>query len=198
MPPDSLRAVLDSVFADPAYRWTERPEPLVQVRRWLAGLAHWLTLLRDHNPLGYRFLMLAMLVVLVAILVHAAWVLVRTIRPSAPAGEAAVPVALRRDREWYRREAARLAASGRFVEAMQADFLGLVLALDAAALLKYHPAKTPREYTREPGLGPPLRAELLELVGALYGYGFARRPCGPAEYDAFHQRVMEERHAPAL
>jgi len=195
MQPDSLRAVLDSVFAGPAYRWVERPEPLGQLRRWLSGLAGWLNGLRDHNPLGYRLLMLVLLVVLVAILVHAAWVLVRTIRP-APAAPDAPPIrAARRDRDWYGREASRLAAQGRFVEAMQADFLGLVLALEAARLVQYHPAKTPREYAREPALTPGLRVGLGELVGALYRYGFARRPCGPQEYDAFHRRVMEEGRA---
>lgn len=197
MPPDSLRAVLDSVFAQPAYRWVERPEPLIQVRRWLLALADWLAALRDHNPLGYRVLVLALIVVLVAILVHAGWVLVRTIRPALPGPEPAMTGALRRDRDWYRREAARLSAEGRYLEAMQADFLDLVLALDAARLVQYHPAKTPREYTREPSLDPGLRDELRDLVGALYRYGFARWPCGPAEYAAFHERVMQEAGATA-
>ncbi len=141
--------------------------------------------------------MLAMVVVLVAILVHAGWVLIRTIRPTLPAPDPAMPGARRRDRDWYRREAARLSAEGRYVEAMQADFLDLVLALDASRQVQYHPAKTPREYTREPALDPGRRDGLIDLVGSLYRYGFARRPCGPAEYAAFHQRVMQEAGATA-
>ena len=197
MEPDSLRAVLDSVFAGPAYRWVERPEPLVQVRRWLAGLTGWLTALRDDNPLAFRIILAALIVVLIAILVHAGWILVRTVRPAPPGAGLPVSPTFRRDAAWYRGEAERLAAAGRFAEAMQADFLALILALDRASLVRFHPAKTPREYTREPSLPAPDRAELAELVGALYRYVFAREPCGPAEYRAWRERVMPERDAAA-
>ena len=196
MPPDSLRAVIDSVFADPAYRWVERPEPMAQVQSWLTQLQQWLATLRDQNPLGFKVFLAALVVVLVAILVHAGWVLIRTVRPrTGEPGPIASPV-LRRDRDWYRREAERLAGDGRFAEAMRADFLALVLALDAAQLLRFHPSKTPLEYTREARLDPGLRAGLSELVGALYPYLFARRPCGPAEYLDWRNRVAKE-HAAA-
>lgn len=196
MPPDSLRAVLDSVFAGPAYRWVDRPEPMAQIGGWLNQLEQWLAALRDHNPLGFKALIGALVIVLVAILVHAGWVLVRTVRPRAPeTGPLESPV-LRRDRDWYRREAERLAGAGRFAEAMQADFQGLVLALDAAQVLRFHPAKTPLEYTREPRLDPGLRAELSQLVVPLYQYLFARRPCGPAEYSDWKNRLTRD-HAAA-
>lgn len=196
MQPDSLRAVLDSVFADPAYRWVERPEPMAQVQGWLTRLEQWLTGLRDHNPLGFKVLLAALIIVLVVILVHAGWVLVRTVRPrTGDLSPIASPV-LRRDREWYRREAERLAGDGRFAEAMQADFLALVLSLDAAQLVRFHPSKTPLEYTREARLDPGLRAELSDLVGSLYQYLFARRPCGPAEYLDWRNRLAKD-HAAA-
>jgi hypothetical protein len=191
MPPDSLRAILDSVFADPAYRWVERPEPLAVVRRWFGGLLDWLGELRDHNPLGYRLVLGALVVVLVAILVHALWVLVRTIRPAIREPIPSGPDRSRRNREWYRTEAARLAGQGRYPEAMQADFLGLILAWDAAELVRFHPAKTPREYAREPGLAPDRRVALGELVGTLYGCVFARRPCGGETWSAWSTRVRE-------
>ena len=197
MPPDSLRAVLDSVFAGPAYRWVERPEPAAQLRGWLNELEQWLASLRDHNPLGFKAFIAALIIVLIAILVHAGWVLVRTVRPrSQDTGPIQSPV-IRRDRDWYRREAERLAGEGRYPEAMQADFLALVLALDAAQQVRFHPAKTPREYTRESRLDPGLRAELSGLVGALYEYVFARRPCGLAEYREWQARVAREAHAAA-
>ena len=196
MSPDSLRVVLDSVFADPAYRWVERPEPMAQFQGWLTRLEQWLATLRDHNPLGFKIFLAALIIVLVAILVHAGWVLIRTVRPRArDMGPVAAPV-LRRDRDWYRREAERLAGAGRFAEAMQADFLALILSLDAAQLVRFHPSKTPLEYAREARLDPGLRAELHDLVGSLYQYLFARRTCGPAEYVDWRNRVAKD-HAAA-
>ena len=191
MPPDSLRAVLDSVFAGPAYRWVERPEPMAQVRGWLSELQQWLASLRDHNPLGFKVLLAALIVVLVAILVHAGWVLVRTVRPGPIEGSPIQPPMMRRDRDWYAQEAERLAGEGRYAEAMQADFLGLILALDAAQRIRFHPSKTPLEYTREAG-DPGLRSKLSELVGALYRYLFARYPCGPSEYSQWRNTLTRE------
>lgn len=196
MQPDSLRAVLDSVFADPAYRWVERPEPMAQVQSGLTQLQQWLATLRDHNPLGFKVLLAALIIVLVVILVHAGWVLVRTVRPRTGDLSPIPSPVLRRDREWYRGEAERLAGDGRFAEAMQADFLALVLSLDAAQLVRFHPSKTPLEYTREARLDPGLRAELSDLVGSLYQYLFARRPCGPAEYLDWRNRLAKD-HAAA-
>ncbi len=197
MPPDSLRAVLDSVFAGPAYRWVERPDPLSEVRRWFAVVTHWLQNLQEANPGAFRLLFAGMIVVLVAILVHAGWVLVRTIRPR-PAESGPLPLRpARRDAAWYRDEAERLAGAGRFAEAMQSDFIALILALDTAQVVRFHPARTPREYTRDPGLGPAQRADLADLVGILYRHVFAREPCGQAEYREWRERVMPERYAPA-
>ncbi|HEV8612537.1 MAG TPA: DUF4129 domain-containing protein [Gemmatimonadales bacterium] len=196
MQQDSLRAVLDSVFAAPAYRWVERPAPFAFLKRWLEGLAGWLLALRQAHPLGFRLFLAALVVALIAILVHAGWVLLHTIRPGGATRESPSGAALpRRDQAWYRREADRLAALGRYAEAMQADFLALVLALDRFQLLSFHAGKTPAEYTREVRLSPPARDEFRELVGSLYGYAFARWPCGPAEFAGWRARVGPERYA---
>jgi hypothetical protein len=72
---------------------------------------------------------------------------------------------------------------------MQADFLALVLALEAADLLRFHPAKTPAEYSRESRLAPSARVEFRELVRTLYGYAFARWPCGPGDFASWRTRA---------
>jgi hypothetical protein len=195
MQPDSLWAVLDSVFAAPEYRWAARPSPFAFLKRWLETLAGWLLALREAHPLGFRLFLAALVVALVVILVHAAWVLVHTIRPGGRIRESSSPALPRRDQAWYRREADRLATQGRYAEAMQADFLGLVLALDAFKLLSFHPGKTPAEYAREARLGPSAREEFRELVGSLYGYAFARWPCGPADFGDWRARAAPERYA---
>jgi hypothetical protein len=197
MQPDSLRAVLDSVFAAPVYDWVERPNPFATVTRWFDRLERWLQLLRESHPFGFRLLLAGLVIVLVAIFVHAGWILLRTVRAGEPAAARPGEPVLRRDQAWYRREADRLAAEGRFAEAMQADFLALVLALDASQLLSFHPGKTPAEYSAESRLPPRAREEFRDLVGALYGYAFARWPCGPEDFLRWRSQAAPERYAPS-
>jgi hypothetical protein len=198
MQQDSLRAVLDSVFASPDYRWVERRRPLAFLTDWLGALQRWLQTLREGHPLEYRLFLAALVVVFVAIVVHAAWVLLGTLRSGVAArGGVSGPAAPPRDEAWYRREADRLAAAGRFVEAIQADFLALVLALDASGLLRFHPGTTPAEYSAASRLDPAARAEFRELVAALYGFAFARWPCGPDDFARWRARTTPERYAPA-
>lgn len=195
---DSLRAVLDSVFAAPEYRWVERPEAYALLRRWMRMLQQWLFDLRESHPTAFRLLLAGMILLVIASFVHAGWIFLQTVRAAgegAP-GETAAPV-LRRDQGWYRREADRLAALGQYAEAMQYDFLALVLALDASSLVRFHPSKTPGEYTREATLAPAARDEFRALVHTLYACVFARRPCGPREYAEWRALAEPERYAPA-
>lgn len=198
MQQDSLRAVLDSVFAAPDYRWVEPVRPLAFLARAFEGLERWLLAYRESHPLGFRLLLLGMVLLLILILVHWGWVLFHTVRAGepAPAAHSGDP-APRRDEQWYRREADRLAAGGRFPEAMQADFLALVLALDARELVRFHPGKTPGEYGAESRLPPGVREEFRELVRTLYGYAFARWPCDRADFERWRVRAAAERYARA-
>lgn len=197
--PDSLRAVLDSVFADPGYAWVERPNPLAFALRWWEALIGWIEALETRNPDVYWLLFGGMLAVLAAVVVHATWVMVRTLRQAqAPANPGEIPAHLVRDATWYRHESARLAAAGRFSEAMQADFLALALELDRRRLLRFHPSKTPEEYAREARLPDTARADFGDLVRTLYGYAFAGVPADAATLDAWRRRTSPDRYAPAL
>jgi hypothetical protein len=196
---DSLRAVLDSVFAAPAYHWVERPSPLAFFRRWVAAVQQWLFDLKEAHPTWYRLFLIAMVLVVVATFLHAAWVFFRTVQAGRHTGDGGSPqpAGERRDQGWYRRQADRLAGEGRYAEAIQHDFLALVLALDARALLRFHPSKTPAEYGREARLGPGASEEFRALIRAVYAFAFARRPCGPEEFAAWRARALPERYAPA-
>lgn len=197
-PADSLRRVLDSVFAGPDYRWLPEVDPLASLRRWLYSLTAWLDGLSEHSPALYWLLIGAMAAVLVAILVHAVWILVRTLRAAgAPPTAATVSLAEPRGAAWFRREAQGLARRGRYVEAMQAEFRALVLDLDQRRVLRFHPSKTPVEYTGEARLTGSSRDSFRELVSLLYGYAFARRPCGPEEFRAWHALADVHRYAAA-
>lgn len=199
MPPaDSLRVVLDSVFAAPEYRWVERPETYALLRRWLRVAQQWLLDVRETHPALFKLLLAGLVLLVLAIFFHAAWVFLQTVRAAGSAGPGAFAAAApRRDQAWYRGEADRLAGLGRYAEAMQYDFLALVLALDAASLVRFHPSKTPGEYTREARLAPEPRNQFRALVRDLYGYVFARRACGPREFEAWRSQAAPERYAPA-
>ena len=199
MPPaDSLRGVLDSVFAAPEYRWVERPETYALLRRWLRVAQQWLLDVQEAHPALFKLLLAGLVLLVITIFLHAAWVFLQTVRAAGRAGPGALaPPAPRRDQAWYRGEADRLAGLGRYADAMQYDFLALVLALDAASLVRFHPSKTPGEYTREAQLSPEARSQFRALVRDLYGYVFARRVCGPREFEVWRAQAAPEHYAPA-
>lgn len=196
-PPDSLRAVLDRVFQNRAYEWVEPKNPFAFIGRWWQQLLDWLGGLEQASPDAYWALIWLLTAVLVAIVVHAVYVMTQTLKAaSAPAdpGTGGVSPEIR-GAAWYRREASRLAREGRYPEAMQADFLGLVLELDQRGALSFHPSKTPYEYSLEVKGGDPVRTSFRGLVQSLYGYAFAGRPCGADDFTRWHQDARAERYA---
>jgi hypothetical protein len=196
--PDSLRTVLDSVFAARQYRWVRRPDAFASLRLRWAELKVWLQGLHDAHPVGYRLILVAAVAILIAILIHAGWAFLRAIASeSRRADQVPGPDRRWQDEAWYRRESDRLASQGRFADAIQADFIALLLALDTRRLLKFDASKTPGEYARETRFSPDGSRAFRELVRNLYGYGFARWPCGPAEFAEWRARAAVDRYAAA-
>lgn len=195
MAEDSLQSVLDSVFGSGRYQWSVRHDPFDLLREWWRALGWWLESLAYRHPDAYSALIWSAVAVLSAIVLHAAWVLLRVMRgaaepPSVTETHGAPPAP---DADWYRGEALRLARAGRFAEAIRADFRRLLLELDARAVVRFDPSKTPLEYVREPGLTGSARGWLAGLVGRLYACAYAGQPCGPAEYARWQREV--EQHA---
>lgn len=197
IPEDSLRVVLESVFAEPAYDWQQRVDPL----RWLVVgwdmLTEWLAAFREGNPLLYQWFLLGLIAVLLVIVVHAGWTLVQTFRPAYRPSEhrALRSEGERRDAAWHRRRAERYAVAGEYAAATQAAWHALVLDLDARGLLRYRRAKTPAEYVLELGLDGEDRDRLRLLVDDLYRFVFGRERCSEAEYLAWQSRAAGEWHA---
>jgi hypothetical protein len=177
---DSLRSVLDSVFAAPSYQWHEPRDFWAPIRRLWFDLIDWLEQLQGSSPGAFFVLRWSLIVVLVAIVVHGVWVVWQMVRGATATAHAPQPLPPPRAAPWYREEADRLALAGRYREAIQADFTALILSLDAQRVLRFHPSKTPGEYVAE-------RRELGSLVRALYAYLFARMPCGPEEFEAWRR-----------
>ncbi|HZM27240.1 MAG TPA: hypothetical protein VFB89_07775, partial [Gemmatimonadales bacterium] len=133
LPTDSLRAVLDSVFAEPAYAWVDEPQPLAFVRDWWGRLADWITATRSLHPLLFQLLVFALAAVLVAILVHAGYVFQQTIKAAAGRESKTMlqSAQVRRDAAWYLAAADQAAAAGRYGDALRLAFEALILRLDA-------------------------------------------------------------------
>ncbi|HWA57868.1 MAG TPA: DUF4129 domain-containing protein [Gemmatimonadales bacterium] len=199
VPADSLRAVLDSVFAGSAYEWVEPTNPLAFLSRWWTAFLRWLSGMEQHQPLLYWALVWILTAILAAIVVHAVYIMAQTLKAaSAPAAAStALATPAIRGAGWYRREAQRLAAQGRFAEAMQADFLGLVLELDQRGTLQFHPSKTPYEYSGEVRAAEAARAAFASLVHSLYGVAFGGEPCGAEDFQRWLEQSRAERYAPS-
>jgi hypothetical protein len=194
-----LRAALDSVFATPPYRWQEEAAPLRLLRQWWHRLGDWLTALRADNPTAFRLLILSLLLTLLLIFAHAAYVVWRTARAARQADERGPSREPRehRDAAWYSRAADHAAAEGRLLEALQLAFVSLALTLHGQGVLDYHASKTPAECAREARLADGDRERLRSLVRALYAYVFGGRPLGPEDYRRWRDAGAAPWHAAA-
>lgn len=193
----ALRAALDSVFAGPAYRWVERPDPIRLLREWIARLVEWLAALREGSPIWYRALVVLLVALLVAILAHAAWVFWITVRGATRAEDSVQPAdaPARRDPGMLWNEAERAARAGRAADALGLGFLALSLELDAAGSVTFTPGKTPAEYAREARLVPADRGRLADLVRALYRHVYGAEPCSADECARWLAKARGEWHA---
>lgn len=197
--PEQLRAVLDSVFASPAYRWADEPVAVRFLREWWHRLLDWLDTLRTGNPAAFRLFVFALLLVLVLALAHGAWIIWRTLRaavapPDTPSTASPAKV---RDAGWYFAAADRAAAAGRTAEALPLAFVAVALTLDRQGLLRYHASKTPAECAREARLAGPDRERLGALVRTVYVHAFGGRAMPMDEYRRWRDDLDRPWHAPA-
>lgn len=176
------------MFARPEYQWVERRHPLL----WLSTLwdraVDWLNSLAGDHPTAFALLMSALVIVLVALLVHVGYVLWRILRPTVrtgggAAGEGAAPVL--RDARSHLAHAEELARAGRYAEALGHRFLAVVLELERADAARFHASKTPAEYVAEVRLDAAGRTTFAGLVASLYRHLFGAVPCDEAEYLEF-------------
>ena len=194
---DALRQVADSVLSAQVYQWQDVSDPWAVLRRlWLQLLA-WLEVLRQQNPGAYRVLFWSLVVVLVAIVSHAAWVAARTMYSGGAQELGGAPTRRveGRDARWYRMEAERLAAGGRFANAMQHDFVRLMLEFDSAKLIAFHPSKTPIEYVQDARINPAQRRNLGALVRTMYQHAYARAPSDSNTWVTWRHNAVIERYA---
>ncbi|MGB7212939.1 MAG: DUF4129 domain-containing protein [Gemmatimonadales bacterium] len=200
---DSLRTVLDSVFANAAYAWHAVPasvEPvwirwLRDVIKWVAGLWQRLT---GHGGVGSSAIPWVLMGIGILLLVHGLFRIASSARVAHEAALAhgALP-GTRHDDSWFRQRADALAAEGRFAEAMVAAFHGMMWRLDQRGMVAHHPSRTPRELACDAKVGASDGRTLAVLVGQLYAGAFGGLPIDPAQYTAWLITLDQLRDAPA-
>ena len=185
-PPDSLRRAIAEVFARPEYRWADSRVVLRWLgTRWLAFM-DWLNALQRSHPTQYAVLLGVAVVMLVAILVHFGYIVVRIVRPTLSMGpRPASPGRPVDDVGTHLSRAAGLAVAGRYAEALSHRFLALLLQLDARRAVHFHASKTPAEYVGEARVDAEGQADLSALVSRLYRHLFAAVPCDARGYEEF-------------
>jgi hypothetical protein len=187
---DSIRAVLEHVYAGPEYDWTVRRHPLQFVFDWYGDLRDWLAQLEIAHPVAYWVLIGVMTGVLAAVLVHFGYLIWRALRPRQREPAAMTPaISGRRDAAWHLVESRRLADSGQCSQALAHRFASLILDLDQRKILRFHPSKTPAEYVREARLDTHTAESLRELVALLYRHVFGGMPCTDHDVTAFDRRA---------
>lgn len=193
-----MRAVLDSIFASPAYRWVDAPTPFRRLAEWWHWLVDLITSVRGNHPVLFRVAALVLAAWGAWLLLHGAWATLRSAQtaPSDPADAVRGPERPRSP-AWYLRAADDAAATGKFADALQLAFHALALRLDAAEIVRYQVSKTPSEYAHEARLDAAERDRLRSLVGVLYNVAFGGRPYGLEDYRSWRAAAEAEWHAPA-
>jgi hypothetical protein len=187
---DSLRRVIDSVFADAKYVWDRPRDPWAWLRSLVESFQRWLSALHEEHVVLYWLFVAALLLILGAIIAHATVLVYRAFRarPSSPERAQAASAA-RRDASWYLREAKRLELEGRLLESLAFRFSALVYRLEDSKALRVHPSKTPMEYVREASLDGDRRQAFAAIVREYYGHLFGGVPLDAAALAAFDTRM---------
>ncbi len=189
---DSLRPVLDSIFAQPRYHWADTPELLGWLGRAWRWLIEGLEQFRSASPVAYRWFVAGLLVVLGLFLIHSLWLMWRMAGASRlPRPEGTGESVERRDAAWYRDEAEACAGEARYREALICAWHSLALRLDERGVIRYHRSRTPNEFVEEARLDPHDKEELRALVARLYRSLFGAELCGPEDYQSWAAAARE-------
>ena len=125
------------------------------MREWWDRLVDWLEALRLGNPAAFRLFVFALLIALVLVLAHGAWVVWRTVRGAAAPDERPARRRRRASGAMPRGISGRRIAPRRtagLAEALQLAFVGLALTLGRAGAPPLpHRARRPRKWRARPG-----------------------------------------------
>jgi len=179
--PAAVREKTEAVFDRPEFR-SQDPNSAGWLLRQLRDFFAWLASLHDAAPLLFWLLLIACIVLLILIVIH----LVFTVRKAFVRGDRSAPGSATAARFLlsvsYRDEAARLAATGEFTEAVRFLFLSLVYRFDERGRISLHKAYTNREYL-DLLRDTPARAALQVMVDAIDDHWYGQRPCSRESFE---------------
>ncbi|MGH7612621.1 MAG: DUF4129 domain-containing protein [Gemmatimonadales bacterium] len=186
LPADSVSRAVQEVFARPEYSWVPGGRPLHLFRDLWFRFQEWLSRFDAQHPVAFQLLFWGAVLLLVALLVHLGWLAWRIYRSTVERPRASAPgAAMLVDARGHLHHAEALARAGRYTEALAHRFLALLLELDRADAVTFHPSKTPAEYVHEARLGTAGRDSLAGLVARLYHHVFGAQPCDEQCYRDF-------------
>jgi len=185
--------VVGQVFSRPEYQWIERRRLVSWLARQWHNLVEWLNHLADRYPVGFNIGLALVVVALIVLLVHVAYVMWRIVRPAARTGtgKTAAGAGIIMDAAAHLARADALARAGRYAESLAHRFLAVVIELERLKALRFHASKTPAEYVGEARLTDAGRASLAGLVAQLYRHLFGAVPCDAGEYESFGAAAQE-------
>jgi hypothetical protein len=195
---ERVRELARTVLARPEYA-RFRPiddELMTRFFDWLRSALRWLTGLHETSPLLWYALFFALLITTGALIAHIVWTVRVALRTAQLAQPRREPDAL----PSFDRDAERLAAAGRLLEAAHAMHLACIerlLRRSALELRRHEPNTTLRQRLGAAALAPAQRQEFLRLLDALEARWFrdprpdARDSALFEDWRALHRRLDE-------
>ena len=121
--------MVGQVFSRPEFQWLERRRLVSWLARQWHNLVEWINHLADRYPVGFNVGLAIVVVLLIVLLVHVAYVMWRIVRPAARtgAGQTAAGAGIIMDAAAHLARADALARAGRYAEALGHRFLAVVL-----------------------------------------------------------------------
>jgi hypothetical protein len=179
---EAIRGLAAEILQRPEFAAARDPEDLLRYLRWLLEFLQGLDELRFSAPGMYWLVLGALLLVLVLLVAHISWAISRALRASTEAGKAVAPP----PPADFRRDAQRLAADGRYLEAAHRLLLATLQHSARAGLIELRPEDTNRRLRRRidrARLPGDLRMELLALMVETERHWFRDRRSDPALYE---------------
>lgn len=194
-PPDSVRAVLRTIFEDPQYEWRVQRGVIDILEGYWRAMMAFMDRMAAQHPVGFLAVMLLLTLVALLMFTHIGLVVRRALRPATkPADAGGVPLPVVRDATWHLAQARELAAAGRYPEALGHRFLALVLELERRRAVTVRASRTPAEYAREVRLDEAGRRSFAALVSTLYAAVFGGHRCDAVAFAEFDREAAALAH----
>ena len=200
-----IRKKLEEIFRDPAYGgapWSVAPPSSAvsflktaarKLTEWLNSISGFFDNLHWESPVLFWLLLGALVLVLVLLLSHMGWTVVRTLKESArrTKDEDASPPEGKREVRRLLKESAALAARARYSEALRNLFLALLRALSETRYAAAPAGWTNHEIINALEAPPEIRDRLHRVAEAFDHGWYGRKRLAAEIYSSCRETVLE-------